>query len=212
MDGQAWLELLGYAASVLVAVSLMMSRIVRLRVINLVGSLAFTAYGLLIGAYPVAAVNGFIVVINLWFLARMLRAREYFRILEIEPDSEYLRYFLSVHQADVRRFLPGFAHAPERGELTFFVLRDLVPAGLFIGEVRDDGCLWVRLDYVIPAYRDFKIGRYVYAERADFFRARGIRRIVSPSGTPEHARYLRKMGFTPVDPAEREGSYRLDIG
>jgi GNAT superfamily N-acetyltransferase len=212
MDGKAWLELLGYAASVLVAVSLMMSRIVRLRVINLVGSLAFTAYGLLIGAYPVAAVNGFIVVINVWFLARMLRAREYFRILEIEADSEYLRYFLSVHEADVRRFLPGFAHAPERGELTFFVLRDLVPAGLFIGEAREDGCLWVRLDYVIPAYRDFKIGRYVYGESADFFRARGIRRIVSPSGTPEHARYLRKMGFTPVDPANREGAYRLEIG
>ena len=77
MDGKAWLELLGYAASVLVAVSLMMSRIVRLRVINLVGSLAFTAYGVLIGAYPVAAVNGFIVLINLWFLARMLRAKEY---------------------------------------------------------------------------------------------------------------------------------------
>jgi len=212
MDGKAWLELLGYAASVLVAVSLMMSRIVRLRVINLAGSLAFAVYGALIGAYPVAAVNAFIAGVNLWFLAKMLRAREYFRILEIEPDSEYLRYFLSVHEEDVRRFLPGFAHAPERRELTFFVLRDLVPAGLFIGEARDDGCLRVRLDYVIPAYRDFKIGRYVYGERADFFRARGIREIVSPSGTAAHARYLRKMGFTPVDPQAREGKYRLEIG
>jgi GNAT superfamily N-acetyltransferase len=207
----SWLELLGYVASVLVAVSLMMSRIVRLRVINLVGSLAFTVYGMLIGAYPVAAVNGFIVLINLWFLWKMLRTREYFRILEIEPDSEYLRYFLSVHADDVRRFLPEFAHAPERRELTFFVLRDLVPAGLFVGEKRDEGRLWVRLDYVIPAYRDFKIGRYLYEECADFFRDRGIREIRSPSGTAVHARYLRKMGFTPVDPREPVGVYRLEL-
>ena len=207
----SWLELLGYVASVLVAVSLTMSRIVRLRVINLAGSLAFTVYGALIGAYPVAAVNGFIVLINLWFLARMLRAREYFRILEIEPDSEYLRYFLSVHADDVRRFQPGFAHAPERRELTFFVLRDLVPAGLFVGEKRDEGCLWVRLDYVIPSYRDFKIGRYLYEECADFFRARGIRELRSPAGTPGHAKYLRKMGFTPLDPRQPAGTWHLPL-
>lgn len=212
MDGKVWLELLGYVASILVAVSLMMSRILRLRLINLVGSLAFTVYGALIGAYPVAVVNAFICVINIFYLWKMLRAREYFRILEIEPDSEYLRYFLSVHAEDVRRFLPGFAHAPRNGELTLFVLRDLVPAGLFIGEPRGDGCLWVRLDYVIPAYRDFKIGRYLYGERADFFRERGIHSIVSPSGTPTHAKYLRKMGFTRADPREKDGVYRLRVG
>lgn len=206
----SWVELLGYAASVLVAVSLMMSRIVRLRVINLVGSLAFTIYGVLVGAYPVAAVNAFIVLINLWFLAKMLRTREYFRILQIEPDSEYLRHFLTTHGEEIERFSPGFAHDPSRRELTFFVLRDLVPAGLFIGELRDDGCLWVRLDYVIPAYRDFKIGRWLYDECADFFRARGIAEIRSPSGNPIHAKYLRRMGFTPVD--GREDTYRLEIG
>jgi GNAT superfamily N-acetyltransferase len=206
----SWVELLGYAASILVAVSLMMSRIVRLRVINLVGSLAFTIYGVLVGAYPVAAVNAFIVLINLWFLAKMLRTREYFRILQIEPDSEYLRHFLSTHAEEIERFSPGFAHDPARRELTFFVLRDLVPAGLFIGQVRDDGCLWVRLDYVIPAYRDFKIGRWLYEECADFFRQRSIREIRSPSGTPVHAKYLRRMGFTPV--AGREDTYRLEIG
>ena len=208
MDQRFWLELLGYLASVLVAVSLMMSRILRLRVINLVGSLAFTIYGLLIGAYPVAAVNAFIVLINLWYLSKMLRAKEYFRILEVEPGSKYVKYFLDFHAGDIRRFEPDFTEPPQPGELTFLVLRDLMPAGLFVGTVRGDGTLWVRLDYVIPSFRDFKVGRYVYGECADFFRERGIRRIVSPAGTPTHARYLRKMGFTPV----HEGRYQLEIG
>jgi hypothetical protein len=210
MDSRLWLELLGYLASVLVAVSLMMSRILRLRVINLVGSLAFTVYGALIGAYPVAAVNAFICVINVWYLSRMLRAKEYFRILEVEPASQYVRYFLGFHAEDIRRFVPEFAQPPRPGELTFLVLRDLMPAGLFIGQLREDGCLWVRLDYVIPSFRDFKVGRYVYGESADFFRERGIRAIATAPGSPEHATYLRKMGFTP-DPDDPGAVYRLAI-
>jgi|ERR1051325_4597590 hypothetical protein len=50
-------ELIGYVASVLVAISLTMTSILRLRIINLTGSACFTLYGLLIGAYPVAIVN-----------------------------------------------------------------------------------------------------------------------------------------------------------
>ncbi|HET7228681.1 MAG TPA: hypothetical protein VFJ16_01630 [Longimicrobium sp.] len=211
MDSRFWLEMLGYLASVLVAVSLMMSRILRLRVINLVGSLAFAIYGALIGAYPVAAVNAFICVINVWYLSRMLRAKEYFRILEVEPGSQYVRYFLDFHADDIRRFEPEFTHPPQPGELTFLVLRDLMPAGLFVGQVREDGCLWVRLDYVIPSFRDFKVGRYVYGESRDFFRQRGIRTIATAPGAPEQAQYLRRMGFVP-DAKDPGAVYRLDVG
>jgi GNAT superfamily N-acetyltransferase len=207
MDGKLWLELLGYVASVLVAISLTMSRIVRLRVINLVGSIAFTIYGVLIGAVPVAAVNAFIVCINVWYLWKMLRAREYFRILEIRPDSEYLHYFLELQRGDVRRYVPAFSHAPAEGELTFFVLRDLVPAGLFIGDPKAGGRLRVRLDYVTPAFRDFKVGHYLFTERAEFFRARGIREIVTAPGSPDHNVYLRKMGFVETE----GGEYRLRL-
>lgn len=65
-------EIVGYIASALVAVSLMMSSIFRLRVINLVGAALFTVYGLLIGAYPVAAMNLFIVLIDLYYLRDMV--------------------------------------------------------------------------------------------------------------------------------------------
>ena len=65
-----WTEWIGYAASLLVAVSLMMGSLVRLRWLNLVGAVTFTVYGLVIRAYPVAVVNAFIVVINVWHLVR----------------------------------------------------------------------------------------------------------------------------------------------
>ena len=206
MDSQMVLEIVGYVASVLVAVSLMMSSILKLRLINLVGSAAFTVYGVLIHAYPVAAVNGLIVLINLYYLRQMLGSREYFKLLRVQPDSEYLRYFLDFYKADIQRFLPGFTHTPAPDQLTFFVLRDMVPAGLFIGETKGDGALRVVLDFVIPQFRDFKTGRYLFTDQAAFFRELGVSEILSEPGSKEHTDYLRRMGFAPG-----AGMYRLRI-
>jgi hypothetical protein len=68
METTSILEMIGYLASVLVAISLMMRSLTKLRVINLSGSLLFAVYGFLIGAYPVAALNAFIVGVNVFYL------------------------------------------------------------------------------------------------------------------------------------------------
>jgi hypothetical protein len=209
MSEQLLLELLGYAASVLVAISLMMSSILRLRVINLIGALAFALYGWLIGSIPVAAVNLFIVVINVYYLQGMLRSREYFRLLELSPDSEYLRYFLSFHSAQIERFNPGTS-AGQAAEVNLMVLRDVVPAGLLMGDI-EGSTLRVSIDFVIPQYRDFKVGRYLFSESASFFRERGIREIVSGEGSREHSRYLVRMGFRRVEGTGEAPEYRLTI-
>jgi GNAT superfamily N-acetyltransferase len=181
-------------------------------VINLLGAIVFSVYGLLIQAYPVAAVNGFIVLVNLYYLRGMLRTEEFFRLLEIKPDSDYLRYFLGFYRDQIQRYMPGFATpAPSTGGATLavFVLRDLVPAGLLLGEARQQ-TLHVQLDFVIPQYRDFKIGRYLFDEQAEFFRSRGITEIVSAPGSNEHSAYLKRMGFTRDEEAST-GLYRLSL-
>src|SRR5689334_5703153 len=101
VDSRFWLELVGYVASALIAISLMMSSIVRLRLINMFGAAVFATYGFLIYAYPVAALNGFIALINVYFLWRMWRAKAYFQLLKLRPDSDYLRYFLEFYRRDI---------------------------------------------------------------------------------------------------------------
>ena len=73
MEAVMSFEMLGYLASVFVAASLTMRSLTRLRAINLIGSLLFTAYGLIISAYPVAAVNAFIVLVNIYYLQQSLK-------------------------------------------------------------------------------------------------------------------------------------------
>ena len=78
MDSSMIYEIIGYSASALVAISLMMSSIVKLRVINLIGAALFTLYGLLIGAYPVAVLNFTIVLIDLYYLRETIKSKVYF--------------------------------------------------------------------------------------------------------------------------------------
>ncbi|ABI40101.1 conserved hypothetical protein [Shewanella sp. MR-4] len=73
MDSAMIWEWVGYLASVVVAISLMMSNIKKLRWLNLLGALLFVAYGMAIQAYPVAAVNFFIVLIDAYYLVVIYR-------------------------------------------------------------------------------------------------------------------------------------------
>jgi hypothetical protein len=188
-------ELIGYLASALIVVSLLMSSILRLRLIGLVGAVAFTAYGVLISAYPIAIANGAIILIHVFHLTRMLRQRaadSYFEALEVPPSSPILRRFVEFHADDARRFQPDFTGL--RGdELALLVLRDAVPVGAVLVDT-EDGQAHVTLDYVVPEHRDLRPGRFLWVE-SDAFTSRGIERVTTTAPTREHARYLTSVGF-----------------
>ena len=67
------IEWIGYLASILIAISMFMKDVFKLRFINLVGCILFVIYGLIIGAYPVAITNGIIVFVNLYYLYKLFK-------------------------------------------------------------------------------------------------------------------------------------------
>jgi hypothetical protein len=188
------IHVIGYIGSALILISLMMSSIVRLRIINFFGASVFSIYGFIIGAYPVGILNGFIVLVDIYYLSEILikKKEEYFHVLEVKTNSDYLRYFLNHYKNDIKKFIPSFSFIPCATCHVMFLLRNTVPAGLVISEYTDDDSIHVRLDYAIPGYRDFKMGKYVFNE---IFKQRKIKKIYSDPGSEKHNRYLIKMGF-----------------
>jgi len=67
------LEVLGYAASGTVAVSLLLKDLRWLRGLNGVGAVMFIVYGALLHARPVVVLNSFIAVADFYYLAKLLR-------------------------------------------------------------------------------------------------------------------------------------------
>ena len=194
MDTQFWYEMVGYIGSVLVAISLMMKSLWRLRIINLVGALIFTMYGLLIGALPVAGLNALIVAIDVYYLWQMGRQKDYFHLLDVSHDSRYLKNFIEFYRKEIEEFFPSYLFKPKEDQLVVFVLRNMVPAGVLIVRPRGEEAD-IFLDFVIPGYRDFRAGRFLFDESAHYFHEHGIRRFVSDAGNPRHESYLKRMGF-----------------
>ena len=195
-----WLEWLGYLASVTVLISLLMSSVKRLRWINLVGSLIFSVYGFLLGSLPVGIMNACIVIINIYYLYQIYNSKEYFKVLPIERQSDYLNYFLDYYKSDIDKFNPEYNIT--NPVISFFVLRDTVPAGVFICSDAGDSTLNIELDFVTPRYRDFRIGSYIFEHEKEYFLEKGFKSLVSSSKNDAHIEYLKKMGFVKQNDTE----------
>jgi len=104
-------EIFGYVASVLVAASLVMASFVKLRVINLAGSLSFVVYGALIGSIPIVITNAFIVCVNVYHLFRIFRSDlEGFTYVSLDESKRYqLDQFVDAYRNDITKFYPDFA-------------------------------------------------------------------------------------------------------
>lgn len=192
---QEILTYIGFAASVIIAISMTMNSFLRFRWINLIGASTFATYGLLINAWPVAALNGFIVVVDIYYLVRIYSRTDLFDILEIRHDNRYLLKFLDFHQKEIQKFFPGFTYKPGMNTVSFFVLRNTNVAGVFLAHREGDHTLKVGLDYVVPHYRDYRNGRFLYQGLQGRFISDGFRKVVAEGRSRAHEKYLMRVGF-----------------
>ena len=206
-----FLEIFGYVASVMVAISLMMSNILRLRILNAIGALTFAIYGYFVGAYPVVAVNGWIFLVDIYFLYKMLREKDFFKLLEgLDHRSPYLSYFIDFYKNDISAFFPDFKLDSLENPKIVFILRNLVPAGVFIFcKNEKNKTIDIMLDYTIPAYRDMKNTSFLLFDKKEHFKNNGFNKYQTRSCVKEHSGYLKKMNFKLVD--SNTGLYEKDI-
>ncbi len=192
-----YIEIIGYVGSVLVAVSLTMKNIYYLRIINLIGAIAFTIYGFLVGALPVLIVNAFITVVDIYYILESKRKKDYFTFLEIEKSGDnLLDKFLDYYKNDIGVFFPKFSKETIGSCNNFFILRNLIPVGLFSYKEISETEILVEIDYAIPDYRDFKNARFIYFAQSELFSKKGYKIVKAFSDVEAHQKYLKKIGFS----------------
>lgn len=176
------LDLFGWFGSALLIFSLLQTRVLRFRLLNLAASLSLVVFNALVGVWPMVGMNLATSAINVWFIGRMLRERhddEVFEVLQVGPHEVYLHHFLRVHAADIAKHQRGFD--PDgliEEDLAFQVERAEETVGVVL--IRREGDVArVLLDYVTPRFRDFSPGEFVW-NRAPRLRERGFRKVVTP--------------------------------
>ncbi len=189
-------ELLGYVASVLLAISLSVNGELKFRWVNSLGCIAFITYGVMINAFPVTLTNVVLLLINAYQLTKYYRTTEDFDIVEFTANENIIAKFLAFHDKDIQAYYPGFKLSSETNDIRFLVLRNMTIANIFIATLQADGKAYVKINYTIPKYRDFKVGTYVFKKRSDYLRSAGVKEIVYTSVAHNgHADFLKRMGF-----------------
>ncbi|MBU1093869.1 MAG: hypothetical protein KKH01_05355 [Firmicutes bacterium] len=191
------LEWVGYLASLIVLVSLVMSSVKRLRWINLIGALLFSIYGFAISALPVGFMNAGIVIVDIYYLYQMYSKKDYFTLLKLGTQTEYFNHFMSYYKENMLSFMAVEDNLEDSQYIKMFILRNTIPAGILVSKIKDPKTLEILIDYAVPAYRDFKLGHFLYENQKDFFIAQGYETLLSRPGNQKHQDYLKKMGFIP---------------
>jgi len=195
-----WLEVIGWAGSALVVASLAQARVLRFRILNLVGAVLATGYNVALSIWPFVAMNAVIAVIDVYWLVRLQRERHdsaTYEVVEVEPSDAYLAHVVAVNLADIRAFQPTFSwDARVPGRLAFLVLRGDETVGVVVVRDAGDGVGQVELDYVSKRFRDFTPGEFVY-RRSGVFAQAGFRRLVAPADIADPQDYFARVGFRP---------------
>ena len=185
------LEIIGYIGSALVVISMLMSSIVKLRVINTIGSVISAVYAIICGAFPLALMNFCLIIINLVNLFRLFRTRKPYELVQASPEDGLVQYFLGYYKDDIRTFFPDYTEERGAGDTAVMVCREGNPVGILLGHPEGDA-FDVLIDYSTPAYRDCSVGKYLYPR----LRELNISTLLySGTITEAHASYLQKMGY-----------------
>lgn len=218
-------ELIGYFASFMVAISLLMVSFVKLRIVNLVGSLSFVTYGALIGSIPILAANLFIVFVNIYHLGRIFRSDvsgfDYVPVDERKRGQ--LEDFVQRYLGDIVKHYPDFSmeqldEAFNRGGV-YLAVKDLRVQGFAfwlpvpdpqelsdpeLSEIFDyvrkelypERSVYVPVDYVTRKYRDLGLHRRLH-NRLTKELDMGVQFVVATNhrGHRKHDTFLKHSGY-----------------
>ena len=149
-DTKVIIEAVGYLGSALVLVSFLMASVVKLRVVNSIGSIIFATYALIIHSYPTAVMNICLVLINLYYLWKLRNSEPNYRLVSLNPSDAFVDFFLSEHRGDIVQCFPVRNWDQNELNRAYLVCHGDTPAGLMLGR-EADGELEIALDYSTPA-------------------------------------------------------------
>lgn len=191
MDKTMLLELFGYVGSALVVVSLLMTSVIKLRVLNLAGSIISGTYALIIGSFPLALMNGCLIIINVYNLYKLLNSKQEYELIETKAEDTFTAYFLEHYRTDIDKYFPEFRFDPSETDIAYLMCCHADPAGILLGKRRTETEIEIALEYTTPMFRDCSAGNYLYTELAK----RGIKKLYFKNPGEKHKEYLLKMGY-----------------
>ncbi len=193
---ELWVELIGYIGSFLVALSLFMGNILKLRWINLAGALSFIVYGSIIHAYPIVVLNAVLAFANSYHLWRLNHERVVFEIVKVNSEEDLVTLFLKQYLSVIQKEYPHFNAEQLADADSFMVLKKLQPIGLYVyhKERGEEGQLII--DYMTPAFHNIQYIARLYRRHVRAMLDHQVHLLTIPIDHITQKKRYRKLGFT----------------
>ena len=178
-----------------------------MRLIAIIGCIVLLGYGLGNSLWPIVGLSLLLGMVYIYRVSQLLnrgKRSEDYHVVAISPDDDYLDYLLSRHESGIRAHEPTFDwlkdRTPASGDHAYLVVLADETVGLVLLHDAGDGLAQIELDYVLPRFRDFTPGEYVF-KRSGVLRESGFTCVRTPPVNPATARYYSAIGF------KRNGGY-----
>ncbi len=191
IDFKILLEIFGYMGTALVIVSMLMTSVVKLRLINICGGAISTVYAAISGTWPIVLLNVSLIIINFIQLIRMARKKKIIHRVKAEPQETGVMHLLDFYAEDIKKYFPAYTASENEGCEVHVAYIGTEAAGLVIG-TRDADAMLIKLDYAIPKYRDLSISTFLFSQLAKD----GVAELRASTEVAEHRKYLVRMGFS----------------
>lgn len=200
-----WIDWFGYSASIVVLVSLTMTSMVKLRAINFIGCILFSAFAYIIGSWPTVFMNLSIACVNALLLYRLYYPKASLQILSTSINSEYFQHIISHYQHDITS--TSTAEKLSHSTHAFYLLKNNHIQTLLAGRVDEHGCFEMSFNYLLPGVIQTKPTAHYLNEQATFLSLIGIRSLRVYEASPSAQAKLLKIGFK-SDPVSTSYLYK----
>lgn len=199
-----WLEIFGWIGSAVLVWSLLQTRILRLRVLNLTGCVLSIIYAALSGIWPILGLNAVLALINIFHLRKLTsRAakRASYSVVTVSPSDAYFEFLLKKHAPGIAATHPHFEGPTPQSEAYLILHEDETVGMVVLAEEetsKGQKVAQILLDFVTPRFRDFTPGQYLFKD-SGLLVDRGLSRVITASNLDAPTlKYYNAIGFDSV--------------
>ncbi|HBX50308.1 MAG: hypothetical protein A2275_09205 [Bacteroidetes bacterium RIFOXYA12_FULL_35_11] len=165
-----------------------------LRFLHLLALFIISFIGFIFEIYPPAIISTCLLAGDIYMFSKLFVAKNAYNILQVRSNNEYLNTFIEYYKREIYHYSPFYKRNIESS--CFLILNNIDVIGVFIVSVQNKKTLYINLDFVIPQYRDFSVGKYIYIENVQYFYNLGYEKILTVCLNETHKNYLIQMGFS----------------
>lgn len=185
-----YLEIFGYIGTCLVILSMMMSSVTKLRIINMCGSVISGVYAGISLAWPICVMNICLFLINGYHLLKHYLHKNTMEFHLVKHDDTSLLHFINHNKTEILKMNPNLVLNFNSNTNIYLLYNKCEMAGIVVGNT-DNTNFILDLIYVLPKFRDSSNTQILPTILSN----QNIDKVTSRIKEKSYNLYLEKLGF-----------------